>query len=144
MDAENLAFYHSCDAQVIKDLCAVLPRVRISILPDRLIIEPIDSCGLSALMVPSQQGNVSRILQFEAKEELESLHRVVTSINEVSHKDVASVRDVSTHFEELQEVLELPMDVPTYFHWSLYWLDVAFLHQELFDLLTKHSKLSLR
>eukprot|EP00350_Pseudokeronopsis_sp_OXSARD2_P009129 CAMPEP_0170550162 /NCGR_PEP_ID=MMETSP0211-20121228/8226_1 /TAXON_ID=311385 /ORGANISM="Pseudokeronopsis sp., Strain OXSARD2" /LENGTH=117 /DNA_ID=CAMNT_0010856549 /DNA_START=544 /DNA_END=894 /DNA_ORIENTATION=+ len=117
MDAENLAFYHSCDAQVIKDLCAVLPRVRISILPDRLIIEPIDSCGLSALMVPSQQGNVSRILQFEAKEELESLHRVVTSINEVSHKDVASVRDVSTHFEELQEVLELPMDVPTYFHW---------------------------
>ena len=39
---------------------------------------------------------MSRVLELEAEEELESFYGVVSSIDEVTHKDVASIGDLTT------------------------------------------------
>eukprot|EP00350_Pseudokeronopsis_sp_OXSARD2_P008343 CAMPEP_0170555928 /NCGR_PEP_ID=MMETSP0211-20121228/14716_1 /TAXON_ID=311385 /ORGANISM="Pseudokeronopsis sp., Strain OXSARD2" /LENGTH=99 /DNA_ID=CAMNT_0010865963 /DNA_START=523 /DNA_END=822 /DNA_ORIENTATION=- len=96
MNAEDLSLYNSANAEVVEDLRAVLPGVRIPILSDSLIIEPVDSSDLPGLMVPSQQCDIGWVLEFEAEEELEGLDGVVASVHEVSHEDVPRVGDVTT------------------------------------------------
>eukprot|EP00349_Pseudokeronopsis_sp_Brazil_P002355 CAMPEP_0202969612 /NCGR_PEP_ID=MMETSP1396-20130829/15428_1 /ASSEMBLY_ACC=CAM_ASM_000872 /TAXON_ID= /ORGANISM="Pseudokeronopsis sp., Strain Brazil" /LENGTH=228 /DNA_ID=CAMNT_0049697381 /DNA_START=33 /DNA_END=719 /DNA_ORIENTATION=- len=74
MDAKDLALYNCSNAKVVKDFGAVFPRIGISVLSDSLIVEPIDSGDLPGLVVPSQEGNVSWVLQLQTKQELESFN----------------------------------------------------------------------
>ena len=54
MDTKDLTFHYRTDSQVIEDFGAVLPRVSISILTNSFIVETIDGCDLSCLVVTSQ------------------------------------------------------------------------------------------
>jgi hypothetical protein len=67
MDAENLSFNNSANTEIVEDLCAVLPRVSITILSDGLIVKSIDCGNLSSFMVTSKESDVSWILQFQAE-----------------------------------------------------------------------------
>lgn len=100
MNAKDVPFNHSSDSQVIKDFCAIFPGIGIPIFPNCLIIVSINSTDLSALMVPSQQSNESRILQLQTKQKSECLNRIVTPVHKVTHEDVASVWDFSAFAEE--------------------------------------------
>jgi len=95
-------------------------------------------------MVASEESDESRILQFETQQQLEGLHGVVTSVNEVSHEDVSGVGYLSSFVEQLEQVMELAMDISTDGDRSLNRLDVAFLDQQLLHLLTENSEVSLR
>ena len=54
---------------VIKFLRAPLVMwVRVAILSDSLIVDPIDGRDLASLVVASQQGDVRRVLHLEAEE----------------------------------------------------------------------------
>ena len=99
MDAENLAFNDSTNSKVIENLSAIFPWVGISVLSDGLIIESVDGGDLSSLVVASKKSNVGGVLKFEAKEQLEGFYRVVTSVNEVTHENIASVWDFSSFIE---------------------------------------------
>ena len=99
MDAENLAFNNSTNSKVIENLSAIFPWVGISVLSDGLIIESVDGGDLSSLVVASQKSNVGGVLKFETKEQLESFYGVVTSVNEVTHENIASVWDLSSFIE---------------------------------------------
>ena len=99
MDAENLAFNDSTNSKVIENLSAIFPWVGISVLSDGLIIESVDGGDLSSLVVASKKSNVGGVLKFEAKEQLEGFYRVVTSVNEVTHENIASVWDLSSFIE---------------------------------------------
>lgn len=96
VDAENLAFNDSTNSEIIEHFCAVFPRVGIAVLSDSLIVKSIYSGNLSRLMVSSQKGDVGGVLQFQAEKQLERLHGVVSTIDEISHEDVSSVRDLTT------------------------------------------------
>ena len=74
MNAEDLTFNDGTDAKIVENLSAVLPRVGISVLSNRLVIEAVDSSNLSSLMVSSEQSDVSWVLEFEAKQKLECFH----------------------------------------------------------------------
>jgi hypothetical protein len=50
MDTEDFAFNDGTNAEIIEDLCAVFPRVGITILSDSLIIESVYSCNLSSFV----------------------------------------------------------------------------------------------
>ena len=99
MDTENLAFNNSTNSKVIENLSAIFPWVGISVLSDGLIIESVDGGDLSSLVVASKKTNVGGVLKFEAKEQLEGFYRVVTSVNEVTHENIASVWDFSSFIE---------------------------------------------
>ena len=99
MDAENLALNDRADSEVVEDLSAVLPGVGVSVLPDGFIIEAVDGSDLASLVVASEESDMGRILKLEAEEQLEGLDRVVAAVYEVTHEDVAGVRDLSSFVE---------------------------------------------
>jgi len=72
MDAEDFTFDNSTNAKVIENLCAVFPRVGISILPNSLIVETINRGDLSSLMITSKESNVSWVLHLKTEKKLES------------------------------------------------------------------------
>jgi hypothetical protein len=96
VNAENLALNHGANPEVVEDFSAVFPRVGVSVLSDGFVIETVDSCDLSCLVVSSEESNVSGILELQAKQKLECLDRVVSTIDEVTHEYVAGIRDLAT------------------------------------------------
>lgn len=62
------------------------PYINTSILPQALVIEPISLCDLPALMVPSDQGYFIWVPDFERQQKEESLNRIESSVNKVSHE----------------------------------------------------------
>lgn len=143
MDAEDLAFDHSSDSEVVENFSAVLPRVGISVFSNGLVVEAIDGGDLSSLVVSSEECDMSWVLQFEAEQELESLNRVETSVNKISHENVSSVWDLTAFVEKFQKVVELTMDISTDCDWSFDWLNVTFFDQNFFNFLAEDSQFSL-
>lgn len=143
MDAEDFAFDHGTNAEVVEDFGAVLPRVGVSILSNGLIVEPVHGGDLSGLVVSSEESDVGWVLELQAEQKLERFDGVEASIDEVTHENVASVWNLSSLVEELQKVMELAVDISANGDWSFDWLDVAFLDEDLFDLLAEDSELSL-
>jgi hypothetical protein len=74
MDTEDLSFNDSTNTKVVKYFGAVLPRICIAVFSDGFIIESIDSGDLSGLVVTSQEGDVSGILEFQTEQKLEGLN----------------------------------------------------------------------
>jgi len=74
MDTEDLSLDDGADSKVVEDLSTVFPGIGISVLPDGLVVEPVDSGDLPGLVVTSQEGDVGGVLQLEAEEQLEGLH----------------------------------------------------------------------
>ena len=99
MDAENFALYNGSNSKVIENLGAVFPWVGISVLSDCFIIETIDSGDLSSLVISSKKSDVGWIFEFQTKEKLESLNRVETSVDEISHENISRVWDLSSLVE---------------------------------------------
>ena len=85
---EDLAFNDGSDAQVVKDVTAVLPRVGVSILSDRLVVETVSGRNLSRFVIATQNCDFVRELQLQAHQVLEGLLGVVTAIDVVAHEDV--------------------------------------------------------
>ena len=143
MDAEDFSLNNGTDSKVVKDFSAVLPWVSVSVFSNCFIIESIDGCDLSSFVISSEEGNMSWVLEFEAEEKLESLNRVESSINKVSHEDISSVRDLSSLVEQFEEVVELTVDVTTDGNGSLHGLNVALFDKDFLNFLAKDSEFSL-
>ena len=94
-------------------------------------------------MVASQKSDVAWVLHLEAEEKLNDLHRVESSIDVVTHEDVAGIGYFTSFSEKLKEVVELSVNVTTNSDWSFNWLHVVFLAENLLCLLTENSELSL-
>jgi hypothetical protein len=73
VDAEDLSFDNSADAQVVKNFSAILPGVGITVLSDSFVIEAVNSGNLPSFVVASEEGDVSGVLELEAKKKLEGL-----------------------------------------------------------------------
>jgi len=54
-----------------------------------------------------------------------------------SHKNVACIRNVSPLPQQLEEIPELAMDVPTDGDWTRYGLDIGFFHENISDFVAK-------
>ena len=57
MQTEDLVLHNCCDWEVIKEVSKVTPDVSTSILSVALIIEAIDLCDLSTLVIASKNSN---------------------------------------------------------------------------------------
>ena len=135
MDAEYLALDNGSDTKVIEDFCAIFPRVCVAILSDRLVVETVDGGDLASLVIASQQGNVGWVLHLETEQQLECLDRVESTIDEITHENVAGVRDLTALVEELEQIVELAVNVSANRDGSLDRLNVAFLDEDFLDFL---------
>lgn len=93
-------------------------------------------------MVTSQKGDVARVLNLQAEQELNGLDGVVSAINIVSHENIARVWDFATTIEELHQVVELSMDVTADGNGGLNRLAVGFFNENFFDFLADESKIA--
>jgi len=144
MDTEDFTFDNGTNTKIVEDLCAVLPRVSISVLSNCLIVEPIDGCDLSGLVITSKESDVSWVFHLKAQKKLESFDGVESSINKISHENVFGIGNLTTFVKDLKKIMKLSMDISTDSNRSLNGLDVAFFNENFFYFLTKNSKISLR
>ena len=91
-------------------------------------------CDLSALVVAAKNRDSVSIAYFECNHECHDLHRVVSSVDVVPHEQVVCVGRLSPNTEELHQVVELAMHVPTYCHWTLDFLNVGLFCKNLLRL----------
>ena len=142
MDAEDFTFNNCTNSQVIEYFGAILPWVSISIFADGLIVEAVNRCDLSCLVITTEKSDVTWPFQLEAEKQLECFNRVVATINKVAHEDIASIRNLSSLFEELEQVVELTMDVSANGDWSAHWLNVTLFDQYLLNFLAEYTKIA--
>ena len=100
-----------CESQIVKDVGAVPPHIDGSILPQAFVVEAIHLSNLPALVISSDKRNSFGVPNLEGQQKQESLHGVVAAIDEVSHEEVIGVGALATHFKELFQVIELPMNI---------------------------------
>jgi hypothetical protein len=65
-------------------------------------------------MISSEQDDVFGILEFVAEQELDCFDWVVASIHEITDKDVPVLRQISSHFEQFENIEELAVNVTAY------------------------------
>ena len=113
MHTEDAIVNDRSQRKVVKDVCAVSPDVHTAILPQTLVIETINLCDLSALMITSDEHDSFWVANFEGQKQKESLYRVKSSVNKVTHEEIVGDRALSTNFQQLHQIEELAMDVST-------------------------------
>ena len=64
-------------------------------------------------MVASGEVDTFRVPNFEGHEQRDGLDGVVTSIDEIAHKEVVSEGHISPYREELDKIMQLSMDITT-------------------------------
>ena len=62
-------------------------------------------------MVSSDESNSFWVPYFQSKQEKEGFNTVITSIDEVSHKEIVGIWAFTTNFKEFFQIVELTMDV---------------------------------
>jgi hypothetical protein len=142
VNAEDLALNDSSDTEIVEYFSAVLPWVSVSVLSNGLIVESIDSSDLSCFVISSKESDMSWVFQLEAEQELECFDGVESSVDKISHENIASVWNFTALVEKFQKIVELSMDISTNGNRSFNWLNITFFDQNLFDLFAKDSKFS--
>ena len=92
MEAEDVIIDHGCQRQVVKEVRQVLPDISIAVLSETFVVEAIDLCDLTTFMVTAENRDAFLKAYFEADEKCDGLHRVVSTIDVVTHEEVICIR----------------------------------------------------
>ena len=111
MNAEDLIVDDSCYGEEVEDLSKGSPDVERSILFDALVVESVDLGDESGLVVASEQSYSVSVPHLEGQQQEEGLNAVPAPINIITQKDVVGVGRIASYFEELKQVIQLPVDV---------------------------------
>jgi len=65
MEAEDLVFHHCSEREIIKKLCEGLPHVRVSVLAEAFVVEPVNLSDLARFVVSAQNCDSVFIPYFE-------------------------------------------------------------------------------
>uniref|UniRef100_A0A1J3KBL9 Uncharacterized protein n=1 Tax=Noccaea caerulescens TaxID=107243 RepID=A0A1J3KBL9_NOCCA len=74
MNTKDLSIDDSSNGKVVKNFCAIFPRVRVTVLSVDLIIESIDGCDLSRLMIATKKSDPFWVFDLEAEQVFECFH----------------------------------------------------------------------
>ena len=99
MHTEDAIVNNRSQGKVVEDVSAVSPHIHTAILPQTLVIETINLCDLSALMITSDEHDSFWVANFEGQQQKECLHRVKSSVYEVTHEEIIGDRALPTYFQ---------------------------------------------
>ena len=74
--------------EVVKSICKVLPDIGVSVLSEAFIVKPINLGDLATLVVSPQNGDTASVSDFQSDEQRNSLERVISSIDIITHKHI--------------------------------------------------------
>jgi hypothetical protein len=66
---ENLVFDESSEGKVVEKVGEVFPHVGIAIFAETFVIESVDLCDLSGLVVSTEDGNTLRVTDLQGDQE---------------------------------------------------------------------------
>lgn len=121
--------------EVVKEVGEGLPDISVAVLSEALVIESVDLSNLTRFMVSTQDGDTVLVAELEGDQEGDSLDRVVTTIDIVSHEEVVGIGGVASNPEEFHQIVELTVDVTTNSNGTAHRLDVGLLHKDLASLI---------
>ena len=110
MHAENFLVDQSGDWEAVEYIREDLPESD-GVPTFALIVEPIDSVNLGALVVSSEQEEVLRVLHLVAEKEADALNRLLSTVNVISKEEVVGFRWETAILENPQKVVILSMDI---------------------------------
>mmetsp|Transcript_21021 Transcript_21021/g.45841 ORF Transcript_21021/g.45841 Transcript_21021/m.45841 type:complete len:313 (+) Transcript_21021:273-1211(+) len=114
-------------AEVVKDLRAVLPDVDGLVLAEAFVVKAVDLGDLSALVVPADERHALGIPDLEGQEQQKGFHAVVAPVHKVSQKNVVDVRAFAPHPKEFQQIVELAVNVSDDRYGRRNFQDIGFL-----------------
>lgn len=83
VEAEDLILNQGSKGEVIKEVREILPDISVAIFPQTLVVEAIDLCDLTGLVVSTQDRDALRVADFESNKESDGLDGVVPTVNVV-------------------------------------------------------------
>lgn len=95
------------NCEQIEDFATIFPSIRIAILAEALVKEPIDLCYLPCLVVAAQQRYPAGVARLEREQSGECLQAVVPPIDKVAHEYVICVRHLTPRSKQLLQIIEL-------------------------------------
>ena len=110
--------------QEVKNVGQILPDVCVSIFAEAFIVETINLSDLPGFMISAQNREAVLVPDFEANKQSNSLNRIVSSIDIVTHEKVICVWGLSTDLKEFHKVMELSVNVSAHSDWARYRLYV--------------------
>lgn len=110
--AEDLIIDDCSDGEVVEDFGEGTPDVERAVFADALIVEAVDLRDESGLVVASEQGDPVLVAHLEGQQHEEGLDAVPSAIHIVAQEDVVGIGRVPSDLEQLEQVVELPVDVP--------------------------------
>ena len=155
MYREQLVLHERRERQVVEEVGEDLPDVGVAVLAQALVVEAVDLRDLPALVVPSDERDPVRVAHLQREQQQEGLDGVEAAVDEVAHEEVVGVGYRPPHFEELLQVVKLPVDVAAdryrgidalhiaLFNKDLTGLGAQALHLRLFDVLASLELLYL-
>lgn len=99
VDTKHFILYDGSEWQIIEYVCAVSPNIQRLILSETLVIETIDLCDLSTLVIPPNQSDPIRIPDFKGKKQQKCLNTVEAPVDKIPQKQVVNMRDITTLLE---------------------------------------------
>jgi hypothetical protein len=112
--------------KVVEQVDVVLPHLTVIVLGDALHVESVVLCDLSGLVVASHQLDVPCVLHLQQAQESDGLYTLAPSIHIVTQEYIVRIRNHSSYFEQLDQIIKLAMDIP------YYCLRTAHIHYVLF------------
>ncbi len=99
----------------------------------RMAFVGVISSLFAHLVIPPEKRDVTGKFQLQAKEEAQRLDRVVSLVDKVAQEHKGAVRGPPSHLwtQQLEQVVELPVQVAHNCHGGQHRLDVRLLHQQL-------------
>ena len=101
MHTHDLVVDQSRNAQAIKHVDEVLPRVRASVLLHALVVETVHLRDLASLVVATEQRDAVGVARLQREEQLDTLDAEVTAIHVVTHENVFGIWHISAETEKL-------------------------------------------
>mmetsp|Transcript_21496 Transcript_21496/g.43067 ORF Transcript_21496/g.43067 Transcript_21496/m.43067 type:complete len:391 (-) Transcript_21496:60-1232(-) len=133
VDAEDAAVDDRREVEAVEDFHAVFPGVGVAEFAEAFVVEAVDCSYLTTLVVSPEQRNLGRIPRLQTQQQRQRLDRVVPPVHEIPHENIARLRHLAPRPEQLQEVPELPVDVPHDRDGGPDGTHVALLHQQRLD-----------
>lgn len=103
------------NCEQIEDFATIFPAIRIAVLAEALIKEPIDLCYLACLVVAAQQRYPAGVPCLEREQSGECLQAVVAPIDKVAHEYVIRVRHLAPGSKQLLQIIELTENKQYYY-----------------------------
>lgn len=81
------------------------PHVSVSVFAETLVVEAVDLCNLSRLVVSPEDRDAVAVSKLHGDEEGDGLDRVITTVDVVTHEEVVCVWRVAPDAEKLGKIV---------------------------------------